>query len=103
MLTRLQIESIQAPPKTVRLFDGRGLFIEFSPSGGRWWRLKYRFEGRERRMSLGVYPETGIKEARDKCEAARRQLTGGIDPGQQRMVERLTRGIHAENTFEAIA
>jgi integrase len=103
MLTRVQIESIQTPPKTVRLFDGRGLFIEFSPSGGRWWRLKYRFEGRERRMSLGVYPETGIKEARDKCEAARRLLAGGIDPGQQRMVERLTRGIHAENTFEAIA
>src|SRR5450755_46658 len=102
MLTRLQIEAIRSPPKTLRLYDGRGLYIEFSPSGGRWWRLKYRFKGKEKRISLGVYPDTGIKEARDKREAARQQIAAGMDPGQQRKAERQTLTEQTQNTFEAI-
>ena len=103
MLTRLQIESVQAPLKSTRLFDGRGLYIEFAPSGGRWWRLKYRFGGKEKRISLGVYPDVGLKEARDKREAARKQIAAGIDPGQQRKAQQRTLIEHTINTFEAIA
>ena len=103
MLTRLKIESIQPPPRTIRLFDGRGLYIEFSPSGGRWWRFKYRFAGKERRISLGIYPDVGIKEARAKREAARQQIAAGIDPGQQRKAECQTLIEQTQNTFEAIA
>lgn len=103
MLTRLQIESVQAPLKSTRLFDGRGLYIEFAPSGGRWWRLKYRFGGKEKRISLGVYPDVGLKEARDKRDAARKQIAAGIDPGQQRKAEQRTLIEQTVNTFEAIA
>lgn len=103
MLTRLQIESVRPPTKTKRLFDGRGLYIEFAPSGGRWWRLKYRFAGKEKRISLGVYPDVGIKEARDKREAARKQIAAGIDPGRQRKAEERTLIEQTAHTFEAIA
>jgi integrase len=64
--------------------------------------LKYRFKGKEKRISLGVYPDTGIKEARDKREAARQQIAAGIDPGQQRKAERQTLTEQTQNTFEAI-
>ena len=103
MLTRLQIENMRSPQKTTRLFDGRGLYIEFAPAGGRWWRLKYRFGGKEKRISLGVYPDVGLREARDKCEAARKLIAGGIDPGRQRKIEQRTLLEQTENTFEAIA
>ena len=103
MLTRLQIESIEPPKKTLRLFDGRGLYVEFAPSGGRWWRLKYRFGGKEKRISLGIYPDVGIKEARDKREAARQQIAAGIDPSEQRKVEQKLAVDQTENTFEVIA
>lgn len=102
MLTRIQIESVSPPPKTIRLYDGRGLYIEFAPAGGRWWRLKYRFEGRERRLSLGTYPDVGLKEARDKREAARQQIAAGIDPAMQRKAEKQSLVDGSENTFRAI-
>jgi len=103
MLTRLQIERMRTPPKTMRLFDGRGLYIEFSPAGGRWWRLKYRLDGREKRISLGVYPDVGLKEARDRREAARKLIASGIDPGRQRKIERRLSVEQTADTFEAIA
>lgn len=102
MLTRLEIESIQSPPKTIRIYDGRGLYLEFSPKGGRWWRFKYRFMGRERRMSLGVYPDTGLKEARDKREAARAHLAKGVDPAVRRKAERNALTTQAQDTVESI-
>ncbi len=103
MLTRLQIENMRTPPKTMRLFDGRGLYIEFSPAGGRWWRLKYRLDGKEKRISLGVYPDVGLKEARDRREAARKLIAAGIDPGRQRKIEQRLLVEQTANTFETIA
>jgi len=102
MLTRIQIESVSPPPKTIRLYDGRGLYIEFAPAGGRWWRLKYRFEGRERRLSLGTYPDVGLKEARDTREAARQQIAAGIDPAMQRKAEKQSLVDGSEKSFRAI-
>jgi tetratricopeptide (TPR) repeat protein len=59
--------------KTVRLFDGRGLYLEIAPTGSRWWRFKYRFAGKEKRISLSVYPDVGLKKARDRRDAMRWQ------------------------------
>lgn len=103
MLTRVQIESAKPKEKPLRLFDGRGLYLEVSPSGSRWWRFKYRFGGKEKRISLGVYPEIGIKEARERCDQARRHLAARIDPAEQRKAEKAAVIERAENTFEAIA
>ena len=64
----------------VRLFDGRGLYLEIAPTGSRWWRFTYRFAGMEKRISLGVYPDVGLKKARDRRDEMRKLVADGIDP-----------------------
>jgi hypothetical protein len=67
-LTRLQIEHAKPQPKPYKLFDGKGLYLEVAPTGARWWRFKYRIAGKEKRISLGVYPDVGLKDAREKLD-----------------------------------
>ena len=74
MLSDTQIRSAKPTSKAVRLYDERGLYLEVTPSGGRWWRLKYRFDGREKLLSMGTYPDTSLKAARDKRDRARELL-----------------------------
>jgi integrase len=100
-LTDTAIRAAKAQAKTLRLFDGGGLYLEVSPAGGKWWRWKYRFGGKETRISLGVYPDVTLKVAREKRDAARRQLAAGIDPGQARKAEKLSQA--GADSFEAIA
>ena len=100
-LTDTAIRSAKPQPKTVKLFDGGGMYLEINPAGGKWWRWKYRFGGREKRLSLGVYPDVSLKSARAKRDAARQQLAAGIDPGQARKAEKLAQA--GAESFEAIA
>jgi hypothetical protein len=65
-VTDVLIRNTRPSAKPLRLFDGGGLYLEVAPSGGKYWRLKYRYAGREKRLSLGVYPETGLKLARER-------------------------------------
>ena len=90
------------PDRVRRLFDQRGLYLEISPSGGKWWRWKYRYMGKEKRLSLGVYPEVSLKAARERCDDARRLLRDGVDPGQDRKVAKLKRAQAVEDTFESV-
>lgn len=90
-------EPVPAKPK--KLFDGGGLFLLINPNGSRWWRLKYRYGGREKLLSLGVYPEITLKRAREKATAARDQLDRGMDPSLQRKIARTATG----DTFEELA
>ncbi len=86
-----------------KYFDGGGLYLEVTAQGGRYWRLKYRFAGREKRLALGVYPKVSLKTARIEREKARALLREGKDPGAIRAAEK-TRAKHdAANTFEALA
>jgi Arm DNA-binding domain len=62
-------------------FDGGGLYLEVTAAGGRYWRLKYRHAGKEKRLALGVYPDVPLKEAREQRDAARKRLDAGQDPG----------------------
>lgn len=103
MLSRLLIEKTKHGSKTIRLWDGRGMYLEISPKGGKWWRFKYWFDGRERRMSLGVYPDVSIADARAKREEARRKVAAGVDPAELRKAEAVALIESTENTFEAIA
>ena len=68
-LTNTAIKNAKSREKAYRLFDERGLYIEISAQGGKWWRLKYSFEGREKRLSLGTYPDIGLKMARGQRKA----------------------------------
>ncbi len=102
-LTDTAIRNAKPSEKPIRLFDGGGLYIEVSPSGGKWWRLKYRFAGKEKRLSLGVYPEIGLKEARERRDATKRLLADGIDPSVERRVQKVATVERAANSFEIVA
>jgi integrase len=103
-LTRLEIVNAQPHSKPVKLFDGRGLYLEIAPSGGRWWRFKYRFAGKEKRISLGVYPDVGLKDARARLDASRRLVAAGIDPAAQRRAAKIVAAMATfDNTFESVA
>lgn len=102
-LTAAQLAQLKPTGKTQKLFDGGGLYLEVTSSGAKYWRLKYRFAGKENRLSMGVYPETTLKAAREAGAAARALLASGTDPSQDRKVKKAVANVSAENTFEAIA
>ena len=83
-LTDTAVRSAKPQAKTVRLFDGGGLYLEVSPAGGKRWRWKYRFDGKEKRFSFGVYPDVSLKAARDRRDDARKLLASNVDPGEHR-------------------
>jgi hypothetical protein len=71
-LTDTKIRKAKPVGNPKQLFDERSLYLEVSPAGGKWWRLKYRFGGKDKRISLGVYPDVILKDARDRRDAARK-------------------------------
>ena len=81
--------SAEPRSKPYRLFDGLGLYIEVAPSGTKAWRLKYRFQGKEKRLSLGVYPEVSIETARQNLAKEKQLLEQGYDPSEVRKQEKL--------------
>ena len=102
-LSNTAIRNAKAGEKARKLFDGGGLYLEVAPHGGKWWRLKYRFEGKEKRLSLGVYPDVTLKDARARRDEARKLLVNGVDPSEQRKAEKAIKADEAANSFEAIA
>lgn len=100
-LTDIKIRSAKPGPKAYKLFDSGGLYLEVSTTGGKYWRWKYRFAGKEKRLALGVYPDIGLKAARGKRDSARQQLANGIDPGEARRAEKIAKA--GAESFEAIA
>jgi len=78
-LSDLTIKTAKQGTKPIRLSDSGGLYLEVAPSGGKLWRLKYRFGGKEKRLALGKYPEVGLKEARERRDEARKLLANEID------------------------
>lgn len=102
-LTDTAIRNNKPSGKTRRLFDERGLYLEIAPSGGRWWRLKYRFGGKEKRLSLGVYPDVSLKEAREARDEARKLLARGVDPSENRKATKLATVNRHSNGFEIVA
>jgi len=98
-MTDAKIRALRPSEKPFKTFDGGGLYIQVTPKGGRWWRLKYRYAGREKLLSLGTYPDTSLKLARSKRDDARILLAQNIDPGTRRREEKASR----TNTLIAIA
>ena len=89
--------------KKAKLFDGGGLYLEVTPAGGKVFRLKYRFAGKEKTLTIGKYPAFSLVEARQAAENARRLLVSGQDPSEAKQQEKRERQAAALNTFESIA
>ena len=101
-LSNTAILNARPTDKPYILTDERGLSIQIQPAGGKWWRLRYRFDGKAKMLSFGTYPDVGLKEARDKRDAARKLLAAGVDPGEHRKATKATRVERATNSFEVI-
>lgn len=102
-LSGTQVQNAKPAKKNYKLFDGKGLFLLVATGGGRLWHFKYRFEGKEKKLSFGTYPEVSLADAREKRDAARKQVAAGIDPGEARKAEKRVGSEKAANSFEAVA
>lgn len=98
-LTASQIKNAKPREKQYKLYDEKGLFVIVRPNGALWWRYKYRFAKRQREISMGVYPDVSLKQARDKRDDARGLVADGIDPSAKRQAEKFA----GNDTFEAVA
>ena len=102
-LTDTKIRSAKPGEKPVKLSDEKGLYLLVTQAGGKWWRLDYRFSGKRKTLSMGVYPDVGLKEARGRRDEARKLLAGDIDPGEHRKAQKAAKLERASNSFETVA
>ena len=100
-LTNTAIRNAKPTEKNRKLYDERGLYLEVSPNGGKWWRFKYRFGGKEKRLSLGVYPDVSLKDARERRDEARKLIANDVDPSEHRKAQKIANG--EGNSLEAVA
>lgn len=101
-LTDVKARNVKPGEKQIKLFDGDGMYLLVIPNGGKYWRLKYRYTGKEKLLALGTYPEIGLADARQRRDEARRQVAHGIDPGAVRRAQKQAETKETE-TFEVIA
>jgi hypothetical protein len=90
-LTDTELKKAKPREKSYKLFDGGGLYIEITPNGSKGWRYKYRINGKEKRISLGVYPEVSLKDARFRHSEQRQLVSQGVDPSEKRKATKLAR------------
>lgn len=105
-LTDVAIKKAKPEAKSYKMADGGGMYLEVMPNGSKYWRLKYRFGGKEKRLALGVYPEVRLVEARDRREQARKILANGTDPSviKQAAKQAIQQTIEVEaNSFKKLA
>jgi len=102
-LTHTQINNAKPTDAPYKLSDGGGMYLLIKPTGGKYWHMAYRFGGKQKLLSFGVYPDVSLKEARLKREAAKELLRDGIDPSEHKKAVKQLEVAQTENTFEAIA
>jgi integrase len=101
-LTDVAVRNAKPGPKPCKLGDSHGLFLLVQPTGGKLWRLKYRVDGREKKLAIGTYPEIGLGEARRRRDEAREAMVAGKDPARKKQRDKVRAKLNAENTFAAI-
>lgn len=103
MLTDRAVKQAKATEKAYKLPDEKGLFLLVHPNGSKYWRLKYRLLGKEKLYALGVYPQVGVSEAREKRDAARKLIAEGLDPVDRKRQAKADALLKAENSFKSVA
>ncbi|HPH05784.1 MAG TPA: integrase arm-type DNA-binding domain-containing protein [Methylotenera sp.] len=101
-LTNTEIANAKPQTKLYKLYDELGLFIQITPSGGKWWRFKYRFDAKEKLLSFGTYPDVSLANARERRDQARKLLANipPIDPSDIKKADKAERKANLTNTFE---
>lgn len=102
-LTDVSIRTAKPGPKDYKLADAGGLYVLVTPAGGKLWRLKFRVDGKERKLAIGRYPEISLAEARKRRDAAREQIALGSDPAREKQRTKIRAQLAVENTFAAIS
>ena len=102
-LTDVAIKNAKPTGKSYRIYDTGGLYLEIYPNGSKLWRWKYHFDGKEKRLSFGKYPDVGLKDARAKRDDARKLKGQDVDPGARKKADKAARLAQTTNTFEAVA
>lgn len=103
LLSDLQIKRAKPKEKPYTLNDGMGLSLLIDTTGSKGWRFRYRFAGKPKMISFGVYGEVSLAEARQKREKCRSMLAKGINPSEARKAEKIALQFAHENSFEAVA
>jgi len=101
-LTDTEIKRAKATERAYSMGDGGGLYLWVKPTSGKLWRWSYRFNGKEKLMSLGKYPDVSLALARERHADARKLLTTGIDPMAQRKIEKKVQKVSSENSFQSV-
>ncbi|MFT3754684.1 MAG: tyrosine-type recombinase/integrase [Pseudoxanthomonas sp.] len=102
-LTDIAARAAKSKDKPYKLAAGGGLYLEVMPNGSKYWRMKYRFAGREKRLAIGVYPEVSLRDANTERDKARALLREGRDPSSEKRTAKLQARLSADNRFEAVA
>jgi integrase len=102
-LTDIAIRKAETRGRAYRISDGSGLFLWITPAGGKLWRWKYRYEGKEKLMSFGAYPAVSLAPARERFNEARKLLASGLDPMAQRKADKMAQLAMSNNSFQNIA
>ena len=102
-LSDTKVRNVKPQAKEVKLFDGGGLFLLVVPTGGKLWRFKYRFGGKEKQLTFGTYPEISLSDARQRREDARKLLANGVDPSEIKKAQKAATVAVTENSFEVVA
>lgn len=102
-LSDIQVRKSKAESKAYKLSDGEGMYLEVMPNGSKYWRLKYRFEGKEKKLALGVYPDVSLALARERRQDAKKLLATGIDPSENKKAVKAAKFDKSENSFEVVA
>lgn len=102
-LTDTACKNAKPKEKNYKLFDGGGLYLEIAPNGSKYWRLKYRYNNREKRLAFGTYPIITLKEAREKRDTAKNLIINGLDPSYEKKKAEQLKQAQNENSFQKIA
>ena len=87
-LSDITIRNAKPDTKPIKLYDGRGLYLMVTPAGGKWWRFRFKFDGKEKLLSLGTYPDVSLKDARERRDEARKLLANGVNPSENRKIQK---------------
>lgn len=101
-LTDVAVRTAKPKEKPYKLADERGLFLLVNPSGSKYWRLKFRVDGKEKLLSFGTYPDVSLREARERRDEAKKLMAAGVDPAENRKAQKAARVEELSNSFEVL-